>query len=130
MRTITTDKAPAAVGHYAQAIESNGFLFCSGQIPIDPVTKELVKGSVAEQTEVILKNIKGLLNSQGLTVDSVIKATVFLKDISTFAEFNDVYASFFGSHKPARSAVEVSNLPKGVDIEIEIIAEKKTRPFS
>lgn len=121
LKSIATDKAPAAVGHYSQAIQAGNFLFLSGQIPLDPTTNEVIKGNVAQQTERVMKNIEAILTSQGLNLHHIVKATVFLKDIKTFAAFNEVYAEMLGKHKPARSAVEVSNLPKGVDIEIEVI---------
>jgi len=124
VEAIVTDKAPKAIGHYSQAIQVGDLLFLSGQISIDPKTNELClfDGDVVRQTEQVMKNIEGVLAAKELTLNAVVKTTVFLKDISQFPKFNEVYAKFLGDHKPARSAVEVSNLPKGVAIEIEAVA--------
>lgn len=124
MEIIFTDKAPKPIGPYSQAIKAGGFLFLSGQIPIDPKTNEvcLFEGDVERQTELVLKNIDAILASQNLGPDAVVKTTIFLKDLSQFSKVNAVYARFFGSHTPARSTVEVSNLPKGATVEIEITA--------
>lgn len=115
---------PKPLGHYSQSVRAGDFLFLSGQISIDPKTGEpcLFDGDVVQQTELVLKNIEAILASQKLSKESVIKVTVFLKDIFKFSKVNEVYALFFGNHKPARTTVEVSNLPKGVAIEIEAVA--------
>lgn len=116
--------APKPIGHYSQAVRAGDFLFLSGQIPLDPFTNEvcLFDGDVAKQTELVLKNISAILAERKLTKESVVKVSIFLKDLSQFAKVNEAYASFFGPHKPARTTVEVSNLPKGVGIEIEALA--------
>jgi 2-iminobutanoate/2-iminopropanoate deaminase len=126
MKFVQTDNAPKAVGPYSQAVWANDTLYISGQIPIDPATQELklFDGNVVEQTKLVLSNVKGVLESQGLTVENVVKAGVFIKDMNDFGAVNDVYASFFGNHKPARACVEVARLPKDVQIEIEVIAVK------
>ena len=112
------------IGHYSQAVRSGNFLFLSGQIPIDPETNEvcLFDGDVVKQTELVLKNIEAILASQKLSLSSIVKTTIFLKDLSQFSKVNEAYAKFFGSHKPARTTVEVSNLPRGVAVEIDAIA--------
>ncbi|OGQ05973.1 MAG: hypothetical protein A2W61_04355 [Deltaproteobacteria bacterium RIFCSPLOWO2_01_44_7] len=124
MQAILTEKAPKPIGPYSQAILANGFLFLSGQIPIDPKTNavSLFDGDVGKQTELVLKNIQAILDSQKLSLASVVKTSIFLKDLSQFNKVNEIYAKFFGPHKPARTTVEVSNLPKGAAIEIEAIA--------
>ena len=121
MEIIFTNKAPKPIGPYSQAVKAGGFLFLSGQIPVDPATNEvfLFDGDVARQTELVLKNIEAILVSQNLSKQAVVKTTIFLKDLSQFAKVGEVYARFFGDHRPARSTVEVSKLPKGVAIEIE-----------
>lgn len=121
-KVIQTEKAPKPIGPYSQAIRAGDLLFLSGQLPIHPTTGELVTGEVRRQTRQVLDNIKGILESQGLGMESVVKATVFLKDIGTFSEMNEVYATYFTSLPPARSTVEVSGLAKNVDVEIEAIA--------
>lgn len=124
IKFISTDKAPAAVGPYSQATQIGNIIFCSGQIPIDPKTNELnlFDGCVVNQTKLVLSNLKGLLESQGLSLKNVAKTGVFLKDMGDFAKMNEVYAEFFGDHKPARACVEVAKLPKDVKVEIEAIA--------
>jgi 2-iminobutanoate/2-iminopropanoate deaminase len=121
-KVIQTEKAPKAIGPYSQAIQAENLLFLSGQIPIEPATGEVVKGDIRKQTRQVLENIKGLLESQGLGMEDVIKVTVFLKDIENFNQLNEVYATYFRSFPPARSTVEVAKLPKNVDVEIEAIA--------
>ena len=125
MKIVNTDKAPKAVGPYSQAIEAGGLLFCSGQIPIDPATNELklFDGNVAEQTRLVLSNIKAVLASKGLSLANVVKTGVFLADMNDFAKMNEVYAEEFGDHKPARACVQAARLPKDVRVEIEAIAE-------
>jgi 2-iminobutanoate/2-iminopropanoate deaminase len=119
---ISTDKAPAAIGPYSQAVRAGGFLFLSGQIPLDPATMAVVPGSVSDQAERVMKNIKGVLESQGLDMSDVVKATVFIKDMNDFAAVNEVYAKYFPKDAPARSCVEVCRLPKDVLVEMEAIA--------
>lgn len=120
-KVIFTEKAPKPIGPYSQAIQVGNLLFLSGQIPVD-LTGELVTGDVREQTRQVLDNIKGILESQGLGMESLVKVTVFLKDIGNFSQMNEVYATYFSSSPPARSTVEVSGLAKNVDVEIEAIA--------
>lgn len=119
---ICTDKAPAAIGPYSQGIKAGGFLFLSGQIPLDPATMTVVEGCVECQAEQCLKNMEGLLGSQGLDFSDVVKTTVFIRDMNDFAKVNGVYAKYFAEKAPARSCVEVSGLPKNVLVEIEAIA--------
>ena len=119
---VHTDHAPAAIGPYSQAVVSDGWIFCSGQIPIDPATGEIVGGSVAEQTDRVLKNLAEVLRAAGSSLSGVVKTTVFLSDMNTFAEMNGVYAEHFGEHRPARAAVQAAALPKFVDVEIECVA--------
>lgn len=113
---------PTAVGPYSQAVESGDFLFCSGQIPIDPATGKIEATDVEGQTRQVLANINALLTSQNLTLGHVVKATVFLTDMADFPKVNPLYAAAFGDHKPARSTVQVAALPLGALIEIEVIA--------
>ncbi|MDO5115605.1 MAG: RidA family protein [Synergistaceae bacterium] len=119
---ISTQKAPAAIGPYSQAVRAGGFLYLSGQIPLDPATMTVVPGCVACQAEQALKNMQAVLESQGLTTDDVVKTTVFIKDMNDFAKVNEVYAKYFAKDAPARSCVEVSRLPKDVLVEIEAVA--------
>ena len=121
-KVIQTDKAPKALGPYSQAIQAGNLLFLSGQIPMDPATGELVKGDIADKTRRVMENIKAVLESQGLTMEDVVKSTVFLKNINDFARFNETYATYFRSAPPARSTVEVSRMARDADIEIEMIA--------
>ncbi len=122
---ISTAAAPGAIGPYSQAIEANGFVFVSGQIPLDPAAGALVPGGVEEQAEQSLKNLKAVLAGAGCTLKDVVKTTVFLTDMGAFAAVNAVYAKYFESECPARSAVQVGALPKGALVEIEAIAVKK-----
>jgi 2-iminobutanoate/2-iminopropanoate deaminase len=122
MKIISTDKAPSAIGPYSQAIIANGFLFASGQIPLSPETGSVVEGSVAEQTEQVIQNIKAVLAAAGSDFSKVVKTTCFLTNMNDFAIFNEIYSKYF-TGKPARSCVAVSALPRGVAVEIEIIAE-------
>lgn len=119
---ITSPKAPAAIGPYSQAIAANGFLFISGQLPIDPATGNFVEGGIRELTRQSLENVKSILAEAGLTLADVVKTTVFLADMSDFAAMNEVYAEYFTAPAPARSAVAVKTLPKGGLVEIEVIA--------
>ncbi len=121
-KVIQTDRAPKAIGPYSQAIQVGNLLFLSGQIPIDPKTGEMIGGDIRQQTRQVLENIKGLLGSQGLEMEDVIKATIFLKDMGSFSQVNEVYAAYFSSSPPARSTVEVAGLPRDAEIEIEAIA--------
>ena len=121
---ISTDKAPAAVGPYSQAIKVNGLLFCSGQIALDPASGALAGSDVKAQTEQVMKNISAVLAASGATFDDVIKTTCFLTDINDFAEFNQIYGAYF-TGKPARSCVAVSALPKGALVEVEVVAAIK-----
>lgn len=121
---ISTDKAPAAIGPYSQAIEVNGIVYTSGVIPINPATGELVGGSATQQAEQAIGNLKNLLESAGTSMEKVIKTTVFIKNMDDFGSINEVYAKYFPAPYPARSCVEVARLPKDVAIEIEAIAEK------
>lgn len=123
-KVIFTEKAPAAIGPYSQAIEANGMVFLSGQLPVDPATGEFASGGVAEQTAQCFENIKSILAEAGLTTANIVKTTVFLADMSLFAEMNGVYATYFEGDFPARSAFAVKALPKGALVEIESIAVK------
>ncbi len=123
-KVIFTEKAPAAIGPYSQAIEANGMIFLSGQLPVDPTTGEFAPGGVAEQTTQCFENIKSVLAAAGLTTANIVKTTVFLADMSLFAEMNAVYATYFEGDFPARSAFAVKALPKGALVEIESIAVK------
>lgn len=121
-KEISTSKAPAAIGPYSQAIEANGFVYMSGQLPVDPLTGEFVEGGIKEQTLQVFANIKAVLEEANLTVDNIVKTTVLLADMKTFAEMNEVYASQFSGTFPARSAFAVKTLPKNASVEIEVIA--------
>ena len=123
-KVISTAAAPAAIGPYSQAVEKNGFLFTSGQIPINPETGGIVDGGIKEQTEQVFKNIKALLEEAGYGFENVLKTTVFLADMNDFAAMNEVYATKFDGAFPARSAVAVKTLPKNVLVEIETICSK------
>ncbi|CAM4402806.1 RidA family protein [Paenibacillus alkaliterrae] len=120
-QVITTDNAPAAIGPYSQAIQLGGLLFTSGQIPLD-ADGQLVEGGIEEQTHQVFRNLEAVLAAAGAGFPDVVKATVFMKDMNQFATVNGIYSSYFGEHKPARSAVEVARLPKDVLVEIEVIA--------
>lgn len=122
---IKTDKAPKAIGPYSQAVKIGNFIFLSGQIPIDPKTGELVNGDIKAQFELVIENIKNILSEAGASLHDIVKATLFLKDIKEFSEINTIYGRYFDSEPPARSTVEVSNLPKGAKFELEVIAYKE-----
>ena len=124
MKAIATKNAPAAIGPYSQAIEVNGFVYASGQIPIDPATGAFVPGGIKEQTQQSLKNALAILQQAGTDMAHVVKTTVYLADIADFAAMNEVYATFFQEPYPARSAVAVKDLPKGALVEIEVLAAK------
>jgi len=119
---ISTKDAPAAIGPYSQAIRANGFVFVSGQIPIDPATQQLVSGGVAEQTDRVFKNLSGILQAAGSSLEKVVRASVYLKNMGDFAAMNEVYGRYFTAAPPARATVEVSRLPKDVLVEIDVIA--------
>ncbi len=124
-KIVATTAAPGAIGPYSQAIEANGFVFASGQIPLDPATGVFAIGGVEEQAEQALKNLKAVLAAAGCELSDVVKTTVFLTDMGDFAKVNAVYAKFFEAECPARSAVQVGALPKGALVEVEAIAAKK-----
>ncbi len=124
MQVINTPLAPAAIGSYSQAIEANGMLFCSGQIPINPATGAFVEGGIKEQTRQVFQNITQVLAAAGTDLSHVVKTTVFLSDMANFAAMNEVYAEFFTQPFPARSAVAVRELPKGALVEIEVLVVK------
>jgi 2-iminobutanoate/2-iminopropanoate deaminase len=121
-KPVFTSDAPAAIGPYSQAIRSGRFLFCSGQIPLDPRSSEIVSGDIATQTHRVLENIAALLKTEGLTFNNIVKTTIFLTDLNDFQTVNEVYGSYFNQCPPARSTVQVSALPKGANVEIEVIA--------
>ncbi|NUO62928.1 MAG: RidA family protein [Gemmatimonadaceae bacterium] len=121
-RTIQTDRAPAAIGPYSQAIAANGFLFTAGQIAIDPATGQVVEGDVVAQSERVLANLRAILEAGGAAMNDVVKTTVFLADMADFPRMNEVYAKAFGQARPARSTVQAAGLPRGVLVEIEAIA--------
>ena len=120
---IATDKAPAAIGPYSQAVKVGNLLFTSGMLPIDPATNTLVEGGIEVQAERALQNVKNLLEASGSSLDKVVKTVVFIKDMNDFAKVNEIYAKYFTENYPARSCVEVARLPKDVLIEMEAIAE-------
>ena len=124
MKTIHTNNAPAAIGPYSQAIEVNGFIFASGQIPIDPSTGNFVEGGIKEQTNQAITNAKNILKEAGTDLAHVVKTTVYLANMADFAAMNEVYATFFQQPFPARSAVAVKDLPKGALVEVEVLAYK------
>jgi 2-iminobutanoate/2-iminopropanoate deaminase len=119
---ISTSGAPRAIGPYSQGIKANGFLFTAGQVGFDPESGELVDGGIAEQTLRVLQNLRAILRAGGTDVAHVVKTTVFLVDMADFALMNEVYAEFFGDHRPARSTVAVASLPRGARVEIEAVA--------
>lgn len=122
LKIITTEKAPAAVGPYSQGIKAGSFIYTSGQLPIDPTTGELVQNDIKSATRVALNNLKIVLEEGGASLETVVKITVFVKDMDDFGEINEVYSEYFTNHKPARSLVEVARLPKDGVIEIEAVA--------
>jgi 2-iminobutanoate/2-iminopropanoate deaminase len=123
-KIIATTKSPSAIGPYSQAIEKNGMLFVSGQIPIDPEKGEIIVSSVSEQTKQVMINLNNILEAANYTLDDVVKTTCYLTDLGSFTEMNEVYAQFFTADQPARATIEVSKLPRGAKIEIEAIAVK------
>ena len=122
VKSVKSDKAPAAIGPYSQAIKAGGFVFVSGQIPIDPQTGQFVAGGIAEQTERVLKNLAAVLEAAGSGLDRVVKTTVFLADMKEFAGMNEVYATFFSGPPPARATVAAAGLPRDARVEIEAVA--------
>ena len=122
LETIHTDKAPEAIGPYSQGIIANGFLFTAGQIPLDPATGETVEGDIVAQTERVMKNLEAILKQAGASWNTVVKTTVYLQDLTEFPRMNEVYARAFGSARPARSTVQVAALPRGVMVEIDVVA--------
>jgi 2-iminobutanoate/2-iminopropanoate deaminase len=121
-KIISTSEAPAAIGPYSQAVRSGNFLFCSGQIPLDPKSGQMVTGDIATQTRRVLDNMGAVLKAEGLAFQNIVKTTIFLTDFGDFQAVNDIYASYFKQQPPARSTVQVSALPKGANVEIEVIA--------
>ncbi|MEI0487444.1 RidA family protein [Brachyspira intermedia] len=121
-KIIKTHKAPQAIGPYSQAVKSGNFIFASGQIPLDPVSGEMAENDIKKQTERVMENIKGLLESENLTMANIIKTTCLLTDMANFAAFNEVYANYFPENPPARSTVAIKALPKDALVEVEIIA--------
>lgn len=125
-KTIHTNDAPKAIGPYSQAVEANGFLFISGQIPINPATGTIIEGGIKEQTEQVMKNIGAILKEAGYGFENVVKSTCLLSDMAHFAEMNEIYGKYYSENPPARAAYSVVKLPLGVLIEIETIAAKKS----
>ena len=123
IQTVSTERAPAAIGPYSQATIAGGFLFTAGQIPLDPATMEIVAGDVVPQTRQVLANLQHVLAHAGCTWKDVVKTTVFLQDMADFPRFNEVYAAALGEARPARSTVQVAALPRGVSVEVELIAK-------
>lgn len=121
-QTVSTEKAPKALGPYSQAIRAGGFIWCSGQIPINPATNSIEAATIEDQTRQSISNLKNVLEAAGSSLANVVKTTVFIKDMNDFAALNGVYAEMFGDTKPARSCVEVARLPKDVKVEIECVA--------
>lgn len=122
LERVQTDRAPAAIGPYSQAIVHGGLVFTAGQIPLDPATGALVEGDIAAQTDRVLRNLAAVLESAGASLATVLKTTVFLRDMGDFAAMNEVYGSFFADHHPARSTVQVARLPRDAAVEIEVVA--------
>lgn len=122
-KAVSTKRAPAAIGPYSQGILAGGFLFVSGQIPLDPATGEMVAGGIPEQAERVLENLKEILQAAGAGMDSVVRTTVYLTDLAEFSRMNEVYARYFTGSPPARSTVQVGALPRGARVEIDAIAK-------
>jgi len=120
--TISTEKAPGAIGPYSQAVKTGNMVFCSGQIPIDPTTGEFVSNNVAEQTHQVLINLSAVLEAAGTSLNNVVKTTVFLADMNDFTAMNEIYAEFFSDNKPARATVQAARLPRDARVEIDCIA--------
>ncbi|MBX6364781.1 MAG: RidA family protein [Gemmatimonadetes bacterium] len=122
LRRVETERAPAAIGPYSQAIVGGDLVFTAGQIALDPTTMQVVEGDVAAQTARVMENLKAVLESAGASLSSVVKTTVFLADMNDFAAMNEVYGRYFGDHRPARSTVQAARLPRDVKVEIEAVA--------
>lgn len=122
MQRVQTDQAPAAIGPYSQGIIANGFVFTAGQVPFDPASMQLVEGDIGTQTDQVMKNLGAILREAGADLSTVVKTTVFLRDMNDFVGMNEVYERHFGEHKPARSTVQVARLPRDVAVEIEAVA--------
>ena len=123
-KVFETKNAPAPIGPYSQAVEAGGFLFCSGQIPLDPTTGQTLSGSVGEQAELAMKNVGAVLKEAGLDYSNIVKTTIFLTNMGDFPAVNEVYGKYFKSEPPARSTVAVAGLPRGVNVEIEVTARR------
>lgn len=121
-KVISTTAAPAAIGPYSQAVAANGLVFCSGQVPLDPETGELLSGSIAEETQRCMRNLEAVLKEAGSALDSILKTTIYVTDMNDFAEVNEAYGSFFTDAPPARATVGVAALPKGARVEVECVA--------
>jgi 2-iminobutanoate/2-iminopropanoate deaminase len=121
-KIISTSEAPGAIGPYSQAVRTGAFLFCSGQIPLDPKSGQMIAGDIAAQTRRVLDNVAAVLKAEGLTFDHVVKTTIFLTNLGDFQTVNEIYGSYFKQDPPARSTVQVAALPKGANVEIEVIA--------
>jgi len=126
LQSVTTPLAPAAIGPYSQAVVTDGWIFVSGQIPLDPESMQIIEGDISAQTHRVLSSLRAVLETAGGGFDTVVKTTVFLSDMGDFAAMNAVYADFFGEHRPARSTVAAAGLPRGVDVEIEAIARVRS----
>ena len=124
IQSVQSDRAPRAIGPYSQAVTVDGWVFCSGQIALDPASGEVVPGDVAAQTERVLRNLTAVLEAAGCGLDQVVKTTVFLANMADFASMNEVYGRHFGSHRPARATVAAAGLPRGVAVEIECVARQ------
>ncbi|HEX8320964.1 MAG TPA: RidA family protein [Longimicrobium sp.] len=122
MQRVQTDQAPAAIGPYSQGIIASGFVFTAGQVPFDPASMQLVEGDIGTQTDQVMKNLGAILREAGADLSTVVKTTVFLRDMNDFVGMNEVYERHFGEHKPARSTVQVARLPRDVAVEIEAVA--------
>jgi len=123
-KIISTRNAPAAIGPYSQAVEAGGLLFISGQLPVDPATGNMAPADIKAQTEAVIKNLEAILKSEGLALTNILKTTVYMADLSQFAQMNEVYAKFFAANPPARATVEVKALPKAALVEIEAVASR------
>ncbi len=122
LESVQADRAPSAIGPYSQAVKVDGWVFCSGQIALDPATGSVVEGGIAAQTERVMRNLIAVLEAAGASLSSVVKTTVFLTDMTDFTVMNEVYGRHFGSHRPARSTVAAAGLPRSVAVEIECVA--------